>query len=1801
MEPVRVPLQQMLADLKPSVTELPYVSTVTGTALDGVELDADYWWDNIRQPVRLDRAMETLASEQTCLYLEVGPHPILQGYVQENLSTTGRRGRPLPTLKKDDDGEERLTETVLTSHVLGASLDTKKLFPHRGHCVSLPCYAWQRENHWHQPTDEVTRLLKPRGEHPLLGFSVPHVERTWENQIDTGRFPYLADHVVGGAVVFPASGFVEMALAAAAECPTTDNGVVEALEIRAPLVLNGQPKIVRFSLTDDDHRFTIRSRPRFSDDKWTLNVVGRLASYQPPSEAGSRLSTVSDDDASSMGAEQHYRLATDVGLRYGPMFRAVSELRLLDEIRVRARIEPPVVLDSERDAYHIHPVVLDACLQSLLGALIGHSDRHRPVAYLPQRLTRIRLLGDGDSIRCCEVVIKRRSDRSVVADFELADASGNVVARMEGFRFRRMPLTADGAADPSLFQFRAILESSMEQRNRAPLPQPSVLAASAVPVLERKWQTLRRAEYYEQYVPLLDALMSAYALDALHTLGVGEHPFTPEGLAGSAGIPGSQLRLLRRLLEMLREDGIALPRDGQWAVTGSIELPDAASIWRRLLADFPAYVSELTVVGRCGMHLADILRGRMEPGNLLSPARGVGAVEHMHRTSPTARVTRGAVRAVVKEIVRGWPSNRRLRILQVVDEAGGVAHDLLCALPDGQCDYVIAASEPEARARWATTFAEFPYVSVIELDVTGDLVEQAAPRDPFDVVITSCAHHSPAGVPVMLENIRRLLATGGTLLLQGRRRDRLTDFVFGVNPQWWDRPDGEHGRAGASISWWCDALTAGGLADITPITEPVAVEDATGYMLIARNPSRCPGLVTTATDELRSIMLVGDGSGDSCEVCDRIAESLLVLGHQVVNVRIGETFTRLAADRYEVAPQPDSMARLCETLASDDRMCAEVIQLSGFGMRDDLVDADPMTVQERRCATTVHLVQGILNSAWSNTPRLWLVTCRAMVPECGCQDFLRQIPTQSPLWGLGRVLMNEHPELRCRLVDLHIAEDPVVAAQRIVGELQAPDDEDEVILTSDRRYAMRAWRVAAGELTPENLPTASGEDTEIVQLDNPASGFDQFIWQRSERAALGAGEVAIRTRATGLNFRDVMLSMGMLPDEAVENGFAGSKLGMECAGDVAAVGAGVEDLEPGDPVVCFAPSSFASHLVTKETAVAPMPVEWSYEEAASVPVAFFTAYYALHHLGKLRVGDRVLIHGAAGGVGLAALQYARHCGAEPFVTAGSEEKRDFLRLLGVEHVMDSRSLLFADEIVAITEGEGVDVVLNSLSGEAVSRNLEVLRPFGRLLELGKRDYYEDARIGLRPFRNNIAYFGIDVDQLFKERPELAGRLLREMMDLFAAGVFRPLPHRVFSAARVADAFRHMQQSRHIGKVVVSFDHQPTRVRTPKHAHVEFTLRPDVTYVIAGGLGGFGLATARWMAARGARYLALMGRTGATGSEARETVAELEAAGVTVHVSSTDICDAGSLSKNLDRETLTRVLEPKVRGAWNLHRQSLGMSLDFFVLYSSATTSVGNPGQANYVAANVYLESLASYRRCAGLPGLAIAWGPIEDVGYLARNQDTKDALTSRLGGRALTSSQVFRTLERLMLAERSGLSVVNLDWSRVARALPAARAPKFSLLTSGLDDATGDAGLGDDIQNLIEGMSEDQIRELTTRILQEQVARVVHMSPDQVDVEQSVFELGMDSLMAVELQVAIEAQFGVSIPAMAMNEDTSIVDLAGRITRQLEGKNSSEEDGKPASERDILASLSARHGEGLTAEELEIFADDVAEVRREEP
>jgi phthiocerol/phenolphthiocerol synthesis type-I polyketide synthase C len=784
---------------------------------------------------------------------------------------------------------------------------------------------------------------------------------------------------------------------------------------------------------------------------------------------------------------------------------------------------------------------------------------------------------------------------------------------------------------------------------------------------------------------------------------------------------------------------------------------------------------------------------------------------------------------------------------------------------------------------------------------------------------------------------------------------------------------------------------------------------------------------------------------------------------------------------------------------------------------------------------------------------LWLVTSGAQqAEETGAGDLVG-----GALWGFGRVLINEIPGLALRLVDLPPAMTPDRRVRVLAGEIAAAGAQNEIVWTVAGRHVLRLRR------GPPPIPAQ--QDEAVFAACAPPGGLDRLEWNIVPPRAPGPGEIEIEVAAAGLNFRDVMWASGTLPEEALSGGFAGAALGLECAGTVRAIGVRVERIAVGDHVVGFAPQALASRAITRADAVIPIPARVSFAAAATLPVAFVTARYALETLARVAPGEHVLIHAASGGVGLAAIQIAKRRGAIVIATAGSAAKRAFLRLVGADHVCDSRELGFVDAVRVATGGAGVDVVLNSLSGEAMAASLDLLKPLGRFVELGKRDIYENRRLRMRPLRQNISYFAVDIDRLPVERPELAKALLTELSAALAAGDIRPLAHRIFGFADIGDAFRLMQAAGHIGKLVLVPD---------GHAGVELaaqpnlTLRRDGTYAVTGGIDGFGYRVARWLAEHGAGALALVGRRGAATPGAAERVAELESLGAVVSVHAADVGDRDILAQTLDEiraagrpirgvvhaaatiggvmigdidiDTIELGLRAKLGGAVLLDALTRDDPIELFWLFSSATSFVGAPGQGIYVAANLALEALARRRHAEGRPALAIAWGAIADAGYLADRPDEREALVRRLGASAMLADAA---LGELPLMAASRLPVVGCG------DLSAARSPLPLLATALFEEmnSSGNAVADEALLDHLAGLDGTAARELLAGIIADEAARILRLPQVEIDRHRPLAELGMDSLMGVELRLAIESRLRLDLPLAALTDGASIAALASRV------------------------------------------------------
>jgi len=940
---------------------------------------------------------------------------------------------------------------------------------------------------------------------------------------------------------------------------------------------------------------------------------------------------------------------------------------------------------------------------------------------------------------------------------------------------------------------------------------------------------------------------------------------------------------------------------------------------------------------------------------------------------------------------------------------------------------------------------------------------------------------------------------------------------------------------------------------------------------------------------------------DRTGVADALAERLRAEGRRCVVVTPGAEFASRATDAYCVDPlSADDYGRLLdEALGAERPACEGVVYLWNLDAPATFESAAQIDEARRLgCGGVLQLVRRLARTTFAKPPGLWLVTRGGQAVGDGEPVAVGQ----TALWGMGRVAAVELPDLHCKLVDLDPAAEPADAAGALQRELTAAGKEDQIALRGAARYVARL------QPAPDALPGDGERDLEPggafeelgpgpfrVRLGTPGS-MDSLRFENFERTKPTGDQVEIEVRAAGLNFSDVLKALGLYPgitDEIVP-------LGIECSGVISSVGPEAKRFKPGDRVMGVAPYSFASHAITREFALVPRPDSLTDEEAATVPITYLTAYYGLARLAQLQPGERVLIHAGAGGVGIAAIRIARKIGAEIFATAGSDAKRDFLRSLGVEHLHNTRTLDFADEILEATGGEGVDVVLNSLPGEAIPKSLGILRAYGRFLEIGKTDIYQNRMIGLLPFQDNLSYHAIDLDRMLRQRPEYIQAMFAELMVYFESGDYRPLPLTEFPVEKIVDAFRYMAQRKNIGKVVALIEGPAGRGEAEEAGEAADTAaeapklaRADGTYLITGGLGALGLRVADWLAGQGAGHLVLLSRREPS-AEAAARIEKLAHNGAKVAAVQGDVTDAGSLAAALgqipkgfpplrgvvhaagvladgvifemDLDRLDKAMRPKVDGAWNLHAATLDAPLDFFVMFSSVACVLGSPGQANYAAGNAFLDGLAHYRRSQGLPAVSIEWGPWAETGMAAQ---TGAAQMKSRGMGLIPPAKGLGLLEGLLRTAPANAAVMDVSWPAMLRTMGARR--PMLLSDFGGEEAVETERPGDKVDHAFReklfSIEPDDRKALLCDYFANELARIMSMDPKSLDVNQPLNLLGLDSLMALELKNSLEARLVFDLPMARFLEGPSIASLAEYVAGVLvDGKGAARAEAAAAAE-----------------------------------
>jgi amino acid adenylation domain-containing protein len=1783
MDPIREELLAVLADLQPRPTRIPFISTVSGCVLPGEKLDAMYWWRNVRQPVLFAPAISNLVRAGSRLFLELGPHPALESSIIELMGEQGKHGSVFHSLKRETSESEQILTNLAGLHLLGMPIDWAAVNQSSGQLISLPKYPWNHAAYWIESERTASERLDPIP-HPLLGLRVIAEKPTWQLQLDPRLFDYLNDHRIWDSIIFPGAGYGEIGLAIAAQLFPSQPYVVEELEIKKALfVSEDNVPTIRVAFDPETKIFTIHST--VGKDEWDLNSCGRLIEMPADTPNNIDVAAIRDSLADHVEHESYYADFDAAGYQFGPRFRHITNLWHVPG-EVLAEITVPDAIRETVCQYRIHPAVLDACFHVFKGMGTSAKAVENPADhfYLPAYVRRIRLYSEQPCGRLwAHAKMVRDEGHSVVSDIWVYDEEGTRVADVLGFRVNRMKQGGNDSELSDLY-FQHVWEKSKLRGTRIDGACNFATSQEIVQQTNEKTSVVyashNLATLFQEFAPRLEAVVHQQIQNAYLQLGwnprIGER-FTLEQITSQLQIIPQHHRLVRAQLGWLVEAGIlCISKVGQWQVTRTPLAVDVTSELDALEANYQRATCEVELQRKTGSVLAGVLCGDVDPVHLLFPDGSSELLERFYLDAFDFPAYRDLIPAAVEKAIEALPKRRSLRVLEVGAGTGSLTKAVLPVLPCDQTDYLFTDIGPAFLSKAKQSFCDSPFIQYMTFDIERDPVEQGIASGSADLILATNVLHATADLKSTLGHLKSCLAPGGMLIFQEVvRRRAVWDNIFGLLEGWWKYTDTELRPFSALLEreQWKSLLNECGFRDVgcfhcSPHVDEV---EQSVFVSFAPQPVEQTSRPSKVQSELGSYLLFADQSG----VADKVAKRLRERGYKAILLSHGQGYAKQHEDHFTISAgsKADIARALRETTTPDQPLQGIIYCWSLDHPSTQQLSTELLTeCQQTGVLSILRLAQVlaadgaldeervIAEDAGATPPRVHIVTRSAQHVVDG--DMVQGLAS-SPLVGIARVANNEHPRFRWTTIDL--ANDATAdEVDDIVDEVLGRDGELEVAYRDGLRYGNRLRARKLEEIPQRTVNAVRGDGAIIpyrVESDRPGV-LTNLSLNETVRRAPRAGEVEVKIRAGGINFRDVMKALAMYPGNPIDLLWFGD----DFAGTVLRVGEGVTDLQPGDEVAGMAPYSFRAYSTVDRRMMFKKPQHMSFEKAATLSTVFLTTHYAINHLARMQPGEKILIHAGTGGVGQAAIQISQHLGLEIFSTAGTPEKRQMLIDAGVQHVMDSRSLDFADQILEITRGTGVDAVLNSLAGEFIPKSFSVLAPFGRFLEIGKIDIYNNTRIGLEPLRNNISYFVIDLAQHLERKPDFIGSMFAELSERFDRSDYQPLTHKTFPITKIVEAFRFMAQGKHVGKNVLSFD--VDEIPIGPCSQDEHLLRGDATYLIVGGASGFGLELAKWMTEHGARNIVLLSRSGPRDEASANTICALQKAGfdivdmrgdVTCQVDVQRVIDHihanmpslqgvvhgamvldDEFMVELDEDRFNSALHPKILGAWNLHEATKDFPLEHFICFSSFSSVVGGAKQSNYNSGNFFLDSLAHHRRSLGLPALTINWSALSGAGIVQRNEKTAQYL-DKMGMKSLSMEEAFAVFRGMLARDPVQIAACRADWQSLARLIPLV--VNSNTFASLIESQRG-ADTGGSIKPKLLAAAPAQRLALLQCFVADQVGGVFGVEPEQVDRATSLTSLGLDSLMAIDLINRMESELGVSVPMGSVLRGPSLDELA---------------------------------------------------------
>ena len=1771
MDVVRGPLLEGLGGLEAGPGTVPLVSTVTGRAVADREMDADYWWRNVREPVQFASAISALIGEEHgCdVLIEVGPHPALSGYLRRIAADEGAAVEVAPTLTRISAGPQTLNGTALRAVAAGAQLDWDRFFPQDGRVVDVPAYSWQRQRYqlgdpsWWSD-HEIAPAPQPVPSNLLLGRRLLGADPTWGREQSAA---WITDHKVGDAIFLPGTGFLDMALSAAGE---VHGGAVELLDISLlrSLVLPSDPGSAPVRTTTTvrpDGTFVVAGHTG-ADIEAVQHVTGRWRGLADARPAPLDVAALAGRISEPVDMSDHYQACAAVSLHYGPAFQTLATLTVKDSEGL-AGLHTDHFPDAEHQA---RVVLLDGCLQAMLplSAHVVSGSAQPYVPHLPVAVGSVRVWGPLPATVIAYMRLTSVTETGLMADITVCDTDGTVLLALGDVYARRIENSSSPAPRVYNEVLRARPRMTALPGTPCPLPAPARVIDDCGPVITRLDDAFRDRGYgghmeksrqlSAQYMAAAvgSILESAVARDAIELTGeVGRREFTLDDLR-SAGLRESLRSLVEMMLAIGVRYGLLTARaDGGWCQSGT---PVPEQLLQAWLKEFPELIVMWQAAAWVGRSLPGVLTGEVEGLEVLFGESGPIAAQ-VYNHDPGLTYLSDAAVAYLTAVLADWPADRPLRILEIGAGTGGFTARLLPHLPAERTHYVYTDVSSAFFPKAETRFAAFNFLEYQALDLSADPVEQGFVPGSFDLVVASNALHTTTDITQGLRHAATLLDHNGQLVALEMHSNAYVATLFGILDSFWDSTDTELRPAGAALTrdQWPVVLEQAGFSSSAFLSAQPDEEGVPASVIAAvrgtgTRPSTTPQDQDADGATFPCLLLTESGDISADGLGGLVAAAVTATGAREVALSALQPETDWAALLPAAGP-------VDIVLVADDTELTTVEQVTARAAQ--------------ACAQLSSLAAACAQVGGDLQPTLWLV---ASMTADGLDAPMTQ--TGAALWGASRTLANEQPLLTVRRIRVTsgTAGSAQQMASHVAYEITHPDAEDECVITPHGRFAVRV------QALPETRQThAHGATAQFaLAVHGEAGTHHRLVWQNTSIPAPGPSEITVRVQAAALNSRDAIFAAGrLLPPRGARPGDV--HLGCEGAGIVTAVGDDVTGILPGDRVAGITQGGWlASHINLRADRVVKLPEHVTSTAAATLLIAQLTTHHVLEHLAGLGPDDSVLILGGTDGTGLAAVDFARRAGSRVIVGATTPALRALLTLPGVDLVVDSGAPGFAEEVRRVSPG-GVDVVLNlsALSADLRRRALDLLAPGGHFFDVETLVGSSPTSLHMPSLDRDVTMHAIDVVGWFEQSSVTVDRCLDDLQKMIDSSECRPLPHTVYAANKTYEAMDGILAGQGAGKTVIELEDGVFLDRAPELP----VLDPTATYLVSGGLDGFGAETARHLVRRGARHLTLVSRRGTARNEAAVAlVSSLNDQGVEVDACAVDISDADSVDQlfrdidasgrrlggvihaamvlddgeitDLSVDRYLIVLNPKLTGALLLDSHARRRNVDFFAMYSSFAALLGNRRQASYSAASLTLENIARQRRHDGVPATVLQLGAISDVGYVLRTGIT--SVMSDYGILPMTGSQALDRFDMLLNHPDTTVTAVVAESRGREQALmaflPAVTAPRTALLVH-----TPDAGADDSLlPRLRAAASTGEARPILLEALASWLASGLHTTPDRVDVSRRIDQLGADSLTATELIGHIRRHTGCAVPASEVIT-ASLTSIAATVLHQLRPESQS--------------------------------------------